>query len=59
MMATMTIHFISKDTLKLEGAEFTKERNNLVDITDKFGDRYTINMDKVLYILAEVESEEE
>jgi hypothetical protein len=28
-----------------------------VDITDKFGDRYTINMDKVLYILVE-ESEE-
>jgi hypothetical protein len=57
MMATMTVHFISKDTLKLEGAEYTKERNNLVDITDKFGDRYTINMDKVLYILVE-ESEE-
>jgi hypothetical protein len=56
-MATMTVHFISKDTLKLEGAEFTKERNNLVDITDKFGDRYTINLDKVLYIQVE-ESEE-
>jgi hypothetical protein len=56
-MTDMTIHFISKDTLKLQGAQEEKTHNNILWVTDKFGDKYIVNLEKVLYILVE-ESEE-
>jgi hypothetical protein len=49
-MTTCKIHFVNGKVLEIEGWQKEKMDNNIVCGEDKFGDKYNINLDKVLYV---------